>query len=114
MKTFDFRRSASGWNPNEKKKKIRLCGPNGKCVERPDGAACICNEGFNGPFCGEIVKDSLFLSKRCAVYETIVTQMLGITVGCSDKNQICVAEKLSCSSSTCSVPMGWCLEIGPR
>jgi len=89
------------------------CGFNGTCASQPAGAFCICDEGFTGQFCNEVIPSEVYISRRCYVYKPTVPPQPNVPVGCADG--ACVPENLQCFVPlTCANPIGWCLDMVPH
>jgi len=100
-----------GFNNSEPIKNV--CGLNGTCVSQPAGASCICQPGFTGEFCNEIIPSEAYISLRCYAYVPQwedATVSPGILIGCGS-GKACVPDNLQCLLAHCRSPIGWCLPL---
>jgi Notch-like protein len=94
----------------------KVCGDNGTCISHPAGASCICEPGFTGQFCHEIIPTEVFIARRCFSKEPKLpwTTTQSVPVGCED-GLSCIPENIQClvPGITCNNPIGWCLPMAP-
>jgi hypothetical protein len=90
-----------------------VCGPNGTCISQPSGATCLCEPGFTGEFCHDVIPSEVHIARRCYRYAPYgATADPTVPVGCSEKGDTCVPENIQCLLDLhCKNPIGWCIPL---